>query len=405
MLTSPLNRWKVVKVGFSPMNFQLLKQSDIFTSNSSILRGSDRPSAQAFSIMPLPRQRKPPAPVEIASMEKPATPAKTIFGEGYSNLLSYNHIPKWYQENPFIFHGYRLVTNSARASFASWLYLHNETVNIYSHLLPGILFLIAESVMYQYIHARYPNAATSDYVVFAFFLLTVVICLGVSAMYHTFTNHSAHVSDIWLRLDFVGIIILVLGGFVSGIFMVFYCEPGLQMIYWAMVCTSRLSLKEERLRVFYTDCHAQLGSNIHSSSSKVSRSTLVYLSSLCVCRHWSIRICASSPRYQNLWPDPNVGALWYGILPRRRTTINTWGAFLCCQYPINHAMMLYDLRVVTNKEKKARIPESWRPGKCDLFGSSHQVFHFLVVFATGVHLIGLLSAFDYNYHYRTCRVS
>ena len=224
MLTSPLNHWKNVKRGFSPCNFQLLEQSDFFTSISSIFRGSDRPSAQAFSIMPLPRQRKPPAPVKIASMEKPATPAKTMLGEGYSNLISYDELPEWYQDNPFIFHGYRLVTNSARASLASWLYLHNETVNIYSHLLPGILFLIAEGVMYQYTHARYPNATTSDYAVFGLFLSTAAVCLGVSALYHTFTNHSAHVSDIWLRLDFVGIIILILGDFVSGIFMVFYCE-------------------------------------------------------------------------------------------------------------------------------------------------------------------------------------
>lgn len=48
-------------------------------------------------------------------------------------------------------------------------------------------------------------------------------------------NHSMRVSDLWLRLDFVGIIILTLGDFVSGIYMVFYCEPTLQKVYWTMV--------------------------------------------------------------------------------------------------------------------------------------------------------------------------
>jgi len=61
------------------------------------------------------------------------------------------------------------VTNYAPVSLASWLYLHNETVNIYSYLLPTILFLIAEGLMYQYLYVRYPNAGTSDYVVFALF--------------------------------------------------------------------------------------------------------------------------------------------------------------------------------------------------------------------------------------------
>lgn len=100
--------------------------------------------------------------------------------------------------------------------------------------------------MYRYLRVRYPNAGTSNYVIFAFFLLTAVICLGVSAMYHTFTNHSAHISDLWLRIDFVGIIVLMLGDFVSGIFMVFYCEPDLQKAHWAMVGDSGLSSIEER---------------------------------------------------------------------------------------------------------------------------------------------------------------
>jgi adiponectin receptor len=49
-----------------------------------------------------------------------------------------------------------------------------------------------------------------------------------------------------------------------------------------------------------------------------------------------------------------------------------------------------------------RIPERFKPGRFDIVGCSHQIFHILVVLATAVHLIGILSAFDYNYHYRTC---
>jgi adiponectin receptor len=52
-----------------------------------------------------------------------------------------------------------------------------------------------------------------------------------------------------------------------------------------------------------------------------------------------------------------------------------------------------------------RIPESLRPGKFDLLGASHQVFHILVVLATVVQLVGILKAFDYNYRYRTCSLA
>jgi len=48
-------------------------------------------------------------------------------------------------------------------------------------------------------------------------------------------NHSQQVSLLWLRLDFVGIVVLTLGDFVSGIYLVFYCEFTLQKLYWSMV--------------------------------------------------------------------------------------------------------------------------------------------------------------------------
>ena len=56
-----------------------------------------------------------------------------------------------------------------------------------------------------------------------------------SASYHTLMNHSEAVSNLWLRLDHVGIVMLTLGDLVSGIHMAFYCEPALRNAYWATV--------------------------------------------------------------------------------------------------------------------------------------------------------------------------
>ena len=156
--------------------------------------------------------------------------------EGFCpTLLTYDEIPEWYQDNKFVHRGYRPQSNSTRACFASWLYIHNKTVNIYSHLLPGILFLIGQGVMYQYFRDRYPMATIGDRLILVLFLLTAATCLGLSAIYHTLMSHSIDVSHLWLRLDLVGIIVLTLGDFVSGIYMIFYCEPDLQRMYWTMV--------------------------------------------------------------------------------------------------------------------------------------------------------------------------
>lgn len=170
----------------------------------------------------------------MAEVEEPTTPSTSKRERNRPALLSYDEIPEWYQDNDFIRHGYRPESNSARACLASWLYLHNETVNIYSHLLPAVLFLAAEGVLYRHFQASYPNATIGGRLIFAFFLLTAATCLGMSTTYHTLMNHSIHVSHLWLRLDFVGIIVLTVGDFVSGIYMVFYCEPILQRIYWTM---------------------------------------------------------------------------------------------------------------------------------------------------------------------------
>jgi len=45
----------------------------------------------------------------------------------------------------------------------------------------------------------------------------------------------------------------------------------------------------------------------------------------------------------------------------------------------------------------ARVPERFYPGKFDILGSSHQIFHVLVVCAAVAHLTGLLHAFDYRH--------
>lgn len=94
----------------------------------------------------------------------------------------------------------------------------------------------------QYLHGHYSKVTISDEFIFAFFLFTAAVCLGFSSTYHTLINHSLALETIWLRLDFVGIIFLTLGDFVSGIYMVFWCEPLQRKIYWAMVSRSSLTL-------------------------------------------------------------------------------------------------------------------------------------------------------------------
>lgn len=149
-------------------------------------------------------------------------------------LLSYDDIPGWYQDNPHIRRGYRPVSHSARACVRSWTYAHNETMNIFTHLIPAAALLVC-GLVYVCARLRLHADGGSDAAVVAGLMLCEVACLGFSSAYHTLLCHSREVESLWLRLDFVGIILLILGSVVSGVYVGFWCESLERTIYWSMV--------------------------------------------------------------------------------------------------------------------------------------------------------------------------
>ena len=150
-------------------------------------------------------------------------------------LVTYDSLPEWYKDNEYIVGSYRPESLSTSACFGSLFYLHNETVNIYTHLVPALVFLVAQAFMLRLLNQRLPQARPVDYIVFSFFLLCAFLTLSLSSLYHTLMNHSRTVSFLWLRMDYLGILVLILGALVSGLRMGFYCDPLLQKIYWSMV--------------------------------------------------------------------------------------------------------------------------------------------------------------------------
>lgn len=195
-------------------------------------------SSDATAMTPAPSLRvsSPLVSEERGDDSRPQFPSGlSKAGNARKVLLSFGELPEWHQDNQYILHGYRPISGSARISVRSWSYIHNESVNIYSHLIPVVAFLLGEWYIQNYLTNRYSDISGTDFFIFSFFLLTAVICLGLSTTYHTLMNHSYEVEQLWLRLDLIGIVVLTLGDFVSGIYMVFWCEPLQRKIYWSMV--------------------------------------------------------------------------------------------------------------------------------------------------------------------------
>jgi adiponectin receptor len=170
-------------------------------------------------------------------MENISDTAFKVRKAGRPILLSFNEMPEWFrrESNQWILHGYRPISGSAHASFCSWSYIHNESVNIYSHLIPAVFFLLGEWYIKQYLVSRYHGVTGADSIAFSIFMFTAVTCLSLSATYHTLMNHSQHMEHLCLQLDMLGIVIFILGDLILGIYMVFWCESLQRQIYWSMV--------------------------------------------------------------------------------------------------------------------------------------------------------------------------
>lgn len=139
------------------------------------------------------------------------------------NLVSFDEMPEWFQRenNQSIHHSYRPISGSVRTSIRSWSYIHNESVNIYSHLVPALVFLLSEIYIQQHLANRYSGFTAADAVVITIFMLSGFTCLWLSATYHTLLNHSEHMERICLRLDMLGVAIFLLGDLVLGTHLVF----------------------------------------------------------------------------------------------------------------------------------------------------------------------------------------
>ncbi|KAK5990393.1 Adiponectin receptor protein [Cladobotryum mycophilum] len=276
-------------------------------------------------------------------------------------VLSIDKIPSWYGDNPYIHNGYRPVLKSVPPCFHSWLYLHNQTANIFTHLIPGILALVGNIGLVSFFARWYPDATWADRAVFHVYLTACAVCFGVSAAYHTLLCHSRDVADLWVRLDYVSISVLILASFVPGLYMGFYCEPLLLRGY----LTAMFSLGLYNSWLSLNDRHG----GDDWLTSRLVPFLLLGFSALIPITH-----AAMIFPYEQLQKQ---SGLHYYLLE---------GVFM----------------IIGVGFLATRFPERWMPGTFDYLGSSHQIFHCFVVFGTMSHFAGIWSGYDWNYMNQRC---
>ncbi|CZR43859.1 uncharacterized protein FPRO_13666 [Fusarium proliferatum ET1] len=271
-------------------------------------------------------------------------------------LLSFDQMPKWFrhESNKFILSGYRRISGSFRTSLYSLLYIHNESINIYFHLIPAVFFLL-----YQWYIQQYSEATGADFIALSIFMLAAITCLSFSAAYHTFMNHSKSVAHLCLRLDMLGVVLFVLGDLVLGIYLVFWCERLLRNIYWSM-------------------------------------SGVIGMMTIFLTMHPKFQ----GPKYRLLRALMFVATGLFGLLPLIHG-VGMFGVPQMMRKAFPYTLAKAGCLLVGTLFYLTRFPESRYPGEFDLWGS-HSIFHMLVVCAAVVQLAGYLDAFDYARTNLTC---
>ena len=224
-------------------------------------------------------------------------------------------------------------------AYDSLLYMHNETVNIWSHIFGFLLFTSFLSVTML----QLDNA--TEQLIFLSYIIPCIELFGACACYHLFKYQSERSAELWQKVDHLSIIFLLWGSDMPMICYGFWSFPTLQMIYvvtvtMMIICVAFI-IKNNEMQLPHLSV---LRNTIFVGTCAVGWMQLIHEMSL---KGWS-----SSSALQAL-------ACW----------AKAFGTYL-----LGFAFFV------------SRIPEVLIPIKFDLIGASHQIWHVLIVIAAIIHL-------------------
>ncbi|KAI8964928.1 HlyIII-domain-containing protein [Daldinia sp. FL1419] len=271
-------------------------------------------------------------------------------------LVLWDDLPSWRRDNHYIISGYRPDSNSYWRSFTSLFYVHNESVNIWTHLLGALFFPSVGAWLYHVIAPRYASANSSDVLVFACFFTGAVLCLD------TLLNHSAEVAKWGNKLDYSGIVFLIVGSYVPALYYGLFCQPELMTIY------------------LYGIFFLGFGCGVVS---------------------WVEQFRA--PRWRPYRAAMFVGLGLSGVVPVYHSLRIYGYRALNERMGLNWVLLQGFLYILGAFLYAVRWPERSFPRTFDIWGSSHQIFHVLVLLAAASHLTGMAKAFDYHHSIMECK--
>ncbi|XP_020244872.1 heptahelical transmembrane protein 5-like [Asparagus officinalis] len=286
--------------------------------------------------------------------------AKKMCEEPKCVLVDYDSLPDYLKDNEFIVSCYRCEW-PLKETVLSMFSVHNETLNVWTHLIGFLIFLVLtvitammipreESIKDEESNAISPLISTpiTRWPFFAF-LCGAMFCLLASSVCHLTSCHSERTSYLMLRLDYTGISTLIVTSFYPLVYYSFICDPFISNLYICFITTFGVaSVLVSFVPVFQT------------AEFRTVRASLFFC----------MGISGLVPIVHKL----------VVFSDRPEAILSTGYEFLMGVF--------YGLGIVAYV---TRVPERWKPGKFDLVGNSHQLFHVLVIAGAYTHyLAGLV---------------
>lgn len=258
---------------------------------------------------------------------------------GPSDTLHFTKVPKVLRE-PAIFTGYRPVNRSWNYYLLSLFRIHNETFNIWSHLVGIItIFLVLLNLSDTY------GSTTNKHLwpVMTFGTCAIITSL-LSTVAHLFHSKSANVHYTMFLLDYIGVTFYSYG---SGVLSMYACSTKAFYEAWSQHYLPTLVVACWFSYIVLCLAKCLYGENPFNISRK-----LLQIGSVLILSIWLI-----AP-----------------LFDRYITCYMQKSCSLSSLHHITVCILLFGSQAFFFG---SHLPEKLFPGKCDILGQGHQIFHIL----------------------------
>ncbi|KAK9741961.1 hypothetical protein RND81_03G139800 [Saponaria officinalis] len=228
--------------------------------------------------------------------------------------------------------GWNILEHLSNCLPESFFHLNQTSDNLLSSMKDDLVNAIAPLTLNPI--TRWPFYA---------FLGGAMFCLLASSTCHLLSCHSERLSYIMLRLDYAGIAALIATSFYPPVYYSFMCKPFFCNLYLSFITI-------------------------------LGTATIVF----------SLFPVFQNPEFRTIRASLFFGMGVSGAAPILHKLVLYWDQPEALQTTAYEVLMgfLYGIGAWIYA---ARVPERWRPGKFDIAGHSHQLFHVLVVAGAYTH--------------------